>query len=154
VPNLFAEFRAVVEALDTAGVPFAVCGGLAMSIHAHPRATIDIDLLVPSDSLPRLKDALRALGFEQREAAPSRFAKGEIVIHRLTKYAPPDPEVLLLDVIEVGRGVSLEAWETREALDWEGRRVGVVSRAGLVALKRLRGSPQDLADITVLEERE
>lgn len=154
MPSLFTEFRAVVEALDVAGVPFAVCGGLAMSIHAHPRATVDIDLLAPKDSLARLKDALRPLGFEQREAAPARFAKGEIVIHRLTKYAAPDPDVLLLDVIEVGRGVTRQAWETRETLGWEGRPVGVVSREGLVALKQLRGSPQDLADIAVLEGNE
>lgn len=154
MPSLFEEFRAVVEALDSARVPFAVCGGLAMSIHAHPRATIDIDLLVPTASLTQVKAALRPLGFEQREAGPARFAKGEIVIHRLTKYAPPDPEVLLLDVIEVNEGTSLRAWETREMLDWEGRPVGVVSREGLVALKRLRGSPQDLADIAVLEGRE
>ena len=121
----------MVEALDVAGVPFAVCGGLAMSIHAHPRATIDIDLLAPVASLPRLKEALRPLGFEQREAAPARFAKGEIVIHRLTKYAPPDPDVLLLDVIEVGSGVSREAWETREML----RLGGAAGGCGLALLE-------------------
>jgi hypothetical protein len=153
VPNLFEEFRAVVAALDAAGVPFAVCGGLAMSIHAHPRATLDIDLLAPAEALPVLKDALRPLGFEQRESAPSRFAKGRVVIHRLTKYAPPDPEVFVLDVIEVGVGVTRDAWQTREALGWEGLCLGVVSREGLVALKRLRGSPQDLADIALLEGR-
>jgi len=103
--------------------------------------------------LPVLKDALRPLGFEQRESAPSRFAKGRVVIHRLTKYAPPDPEVFVLDVIEVGVGVTRDAWQTREALGWEGLCLGVVSREGLVALKRLRGSPQDLADIALLEGR-
>jgi hypothetical protein len=32
--------------------------------------------------------------------------------------------------------------------------VTVVSRTGLIGLKTLRGSPQDLADITVLEAQE
>jgi hypothetical protein len=32
--------------------------------------------------------------------------------------------------------------------------VTVVSRAGLIGLKRLRSSPQDIADITVLEGQE
>jgi hypothetical protein len=31
--------------------------------------------------------------------------------------------------------------------------VTVVSREGLIELKKLHGSPQDLADITLLEER-
>jgi hypothetical protein len=151
VPNLLSEFRAVVAALDDMGVPFAICGGLAMSIHAHPRATIDIDLLVPTGSLPELKIALRPLGFEQRESAPTRFADGEVVMHRLIKIDPTDPEVLILDVIEARPGTTGNAWETRESLGWEGRRVSVVSRAGLARLKRLRGSAQDLADIAVLE---
>jgi hypothetical protein len=53
MPNLFEEFRAVVAALGAARAPYAVCGGLAMSIHAHPRATIDIDLLAPADAIGR-----------------------------------------------------------------------------------------------------
>jgi hypothetical protein len=44
MPNLFEEFRAVVGILSAARIPYAICGGIAMSIHAHPRATIDIDL--------------------------------------------------------------------------------------------------------------
>ena len=42
MPNLFEEFRAVVGVLGVARIPYAICGGIAMSIHAHPRATIDI----------------------------------------------------------------------------------------------------------------
>src|SRR5215831_9530919 len=83
MPNLFEEFRAVVGALTH--VPYAVCGGIAMSIHAHPRATIDIDLLAPPDALVRVAELLRPLGFARREQAPTRLAKGEIVMHRLTK---------------------------------------------------------------------
>jgi hypothetical protein len=39
MPNLFEEFRAVVAVLSTARIPYAICGGIAMSIHARPRAT-------------------------------------------------------------------------------------------------------------------
>ena len=85
MPNLFEEFRAVVGVLSAARIPYAICGGIAMSIHAHPRATIDIDLLAPPDAV------------EQIVAST------------------------------------------------------VVSRAGLIDLKRLRGSPQDMADIALLE---
>lgn len=151
MPNLFEEFRAVVGALTRAGVPYAVCGGIAMSIHAHPRATIDIDLLAPPDAVMRIVDALVPRGFILLERAPSRLAKGEVVMHRLTKIVPSDPDVLVLDVIEVQPGATARAWQTRTSAEWEGHPVTVVSRDGLIGLKRLRSSPQDIADITLLE---
>jgi len=153
MPNLFEEFRAVVGALTRADVLYAVCGGIAMSIHAHPRATIDIDLLAPPDAVMQLVDALVPLGFLLRERAPTRLAKGEVVMHQLTKIVPADPEVLVLDVIEVQPGAPARAWQTRTSAEWEGHPVTVVSRDGLIGLKRLRGSPQDIADITLLESQ-
>jgi len=37
--DFYAEFKAVVQAFNARGIPYAVCGGLAFSIHVHPRAT-------------------------------------------------------------------------------------------------------------------
>ncbi len=154
MPNLFEEFRTSVAALGAARVPYAVCGGIAMSIHTRPRATIDIDLLAPPGAVASIADALSPHGFVRRERTPARLADGEVVMHRLTKIVPGDPEVLLLDVIEVRPGVTDRAWETRIHTEWEGHPVTVVSRSGLIELKRLRGSPQDIADIALLEGQE
>jgi len=52
MPNLFEEFRNIVATCGAARIPYALCGGLAMSIHARPRATIDIDLRAALTSLP------------------------------------------------------------------------------------------------------
>jgi hypothetical protein len=125
-----------------------------MSIHAHPRATIDIDLLAPPDAVARIADVLLPHGFVRRERAPARLAGGAVVMHRLTKIVPGDPDVLVLDVIEVRPGATESAWRTRTSADWEGQPVAVVSRTGLIELKRLRGSPQDLADIAAIEAPE
>ena len=154
MPNLFDEFRAIVGALGGARIQYAICGGVAMSIHAHPRATIDIDLLAPPDAVARIVDALSPHGFARREETPTRLAGGAVVMHRLTKIVAGDPEVLVLDVIEVRPGATESAWQSRTSTEWEGHPVTVVSRAGLVGLKRLRGSPQDIADIAVLEAQE
>jgi hypothetical protein len=151
MPNLFEEFRTIVAALADTSVPFAVCGGLAMSIHARPRATIDVDLLVPAEVIPSLVDALAPLGYRRRESVPTRLAGGQIVMHRLTKIVAGDPDVMVVDVIEVRHGVTSQAWDDRVTAPWEQRAVTVVSRQGLIALKRLRGSPQDQADIRSLE---
>ena len=150
--NLYEEFRAVVGALGAARIPYAVCGGLAMSIHAHPRATIDIDLLAPPDAIAQIAATLSGHGFVRRDPTPTRLADGQVVM-RLTKIVPGDPEVLVVDIIEAQPGATDAAWQTRTTLPWEGHPVPVVSRAGLIGLKRLRGSPQDRVDISTLEER-
>jgi hypothetical protein len=149
--NLFEEFRAIVGALGNARVPYAICGGIAMSIHARPRATIDIDLLAPPAAIEKMVDVLLPHGFVRRERTPTRLAAGAVVMHRLTKIVPGDPEVLVLDVIEVRPGATEHAWQTRTSAAWEGQPLTVVSREGLIELKRLRGSPQDVADISLLE---
>ena len=77
MPNLYEEFRTVVAALGAAGVPYAVCGGIAMSIHARPRATIDIDLLAPRAVLASIAGALAPHGFVRRQPVPTRLAGGE-----------------------------------------------------------------------------
>ena len=45
-------------------------------------------------------------------------------------------------------GVALAiVWQSRQRVAWDHGTIGTVSRAGLVALKRLRGSGQDHDDI-------
>ncbi len=154
MPDLFREFSSVVEALARAGVPFAVCGGLAMAIHARPRATIAIDLIAPAQAIAALTAVAEGLGFERRLREPIRLGGGTVVMHRLTKISPGEPEVLILDVIEAGPGVPGVAWESRTTAEWQGVAIPVVSREGLIAMKRLRGSAQDAADIQALEADE
>jgi hypothetical protein len=54
---------ALAAALDRAGVPYAIIGGVALQAHqSDPRTTIDIDVAVPDlDALPR--EALSEAGF-------------------------------------------------------------------------------------------
>ena len=95
--DIYHEFLAVVDALNSAMIEYAVCGGMALAIHGHPRMTHDVDFLFAAESLR-------------------------------------------------------PAWEGREAFSWEGRTVTVVSREGLAGMKELAGRPQDLADLSALEE--
>ena len=45
-----------------------------------------------------------------------------------------------------------QVWDSRVRANWEGGTLSVVSREGLIALKKLSGRPQDLADISALME--
>jgi len=55
-------FRAA-KRLDELGIPYAVCGGMAMALHGYVRATVDVDLLVTSESLRAIHEKLNGLGY-------------------------------------------------------------------------------------------
>jgi len=86
VLSLYGGLTAIIDTLESQGIQYALCGGIAVAVHGFTRATVDIDV-----------------------------------------------------------------WETRERLAWRGRPITVVSREGLVKLKKFRGSKLDLADIEYLE---
>ena len=60
-------------------------------------------------------------------------------------------QVLSLDLLLVTSAIQ-RIWNSRVEADWEGGTLRVVSPEGLIALKKFRNSPQDIADIAVLEE--
>lgn len=145
--NLEEELRAIIETLDSRGIFYAIAGGVAVSIYTTPRATEDIDLLISAADLDRALGTLEPLGF-RRGGPPMTVAQGRLRIQRLTKVAGSD--LLPLDLLLADSPHLLEVLRTRQHLDWEGKRLWVVSIDGLRALKRLRGSPQDLADLEAL----
>lgn len=148
--EIYDEFRRVIELLEAESIDYALCGGWAMAVHGQPRSTIDIDLLILSESLERLIAAAATLDYGIRGLDMS-FAKGVIEIRRISKIDPESGDLLSLDLLLVTPQI-LPVWESRVAASWEGGKLTVVSQQGLIALKRLRGSGQDLDDIKKLEE--
>jgi hypothetical protein len=148
--DLYEEFATLIRALEGAGIPYAVCGGLAMAIHGFPRATVDVDLLVPPESLDALLAVARGLGYTLA-AEPMHLARGTVEIRRVSKVDAVQKDLLSLDLLLVTDAVE-SAWSSRERFAWEGGQAWVTSRQGLIALKRLRGSGQDQDDIRKLED--
>lgn len=146
--DLYDEFRALIEQLDVRGFDYAVCGGMAMAVHGHLRATIDIDLLIQEESLDPLLATARAAGYNIRGKDLS-FANGAVEIRRVSKIDPESGDILSLDLLLTTPAIE-SVWKSRVDADWEGTKLTVVSRDGLIALKQLRNSQQDLADIAVL----
>ena len=142
--DLLEELRNVIERVDAAGLPYALCGGLAMAVHGYPRATVDIDLLVLVDDLERLEAAVRPLGFEL-PARPMSFKGGDVEIRRVSKVHSSG-QVLSLDLLLVTPAIQA-AWDARQTMEWDFGKITVVSRDGLIALKSLRGSGLDQDDI-------
>ncbi len=143
--DLLAELKDLLSGLAEEKVDHALCGGLAMAVYAFPRATLDIDLLIQPGDLPRVRDVAGRLGFSL-DAEPMDFKGGAVRIRRLCKISPGSREVLLLDLILVTPEIR-DVWESRRQVTWEGGTLPVVSPEGLIRLKSLRGSGQDLDDI-------
>ena len=143
--DILEELKAVIARLDQEGIDYALCGGLAMAVYDLPRATLDIDLLIHMDSLFRAKRAVESLGFTL-SGAPMEFHGGKVQIYRLCKIDPTDGEELVLDFLLV-TPATVSAWEGRREVEWEGRRLKVVSPQGLILLKSFRRSGKDQDDI-------
>jgi hypothetical protein len=150
--DLFEEFAVLVSAMEAAGVEYAVCGGLAMAVHGLPRATIDVDLLVPPSAAEQALTCARGLGYTI-PADPMSLAGGAVEIRRVSKIDAASRDLLSLDLLLVTPAIE-GVWNGRIRVRWERGELWVVSRVGLIALKRLRGSGQDQDDITRLERGE
>ncbi|MDE0221449.1 MAG: hypothetical protein OXJ90_19425 [Spirochaetaceae bacterium] len=146
--DLFAELRLIVGALDADDIDYALCGGVALAIHGIPRATLDVDLLVRVAEVDRARRALDSLGY-RLTGADMNFAGGAVIISRLVKPDPDSEDALIVDLLHATRPLE-QVWDGRQRLPWEHGSISTVSRDGLIALKRLRGSGQDQDDINKL----
>ena len=143
--TLLEEFTSITKALNEAGIDYAVCGGWAMAIHGAPRSTIDIDLLIRSEDLGRIREIAREKGFDI-EGLPLHF---EIEIRRISKVDSESNELITLDLLLVS-DEKQAFWTDRERIRWNAGETTVVSRKSLIEMKRLAGRTQDLADIEKL----
>jgi len=146
--DLYDELKALVHELETASLPYAVCGALAVAIHGAPRATKDIDLLVPPEALNDVLAAARRCGFVF-VAQPMRFSASGVSITRVSKLVDGQP--LLLDLLHADE-VLAGPWGSRVRAGFLDGNLSVVSRDGLITLKLAAGRPQDLWDLQRLEE--
>lgn len=148
--NLVDELRTIASRLDDAGIGYAVCGGIAVTLHGFVRATKDIDLLVQPEDVDRILELLRPDGW-RFAALPMTFDGKTARERKLQRVSKIEGEhVLTLDLLIVGP-LFAEVWDSRVRFDLPDGRLWAVSREGLATMKRLAGRTQDLADLERLE---
>lgn len=148
--DLYEELKALVGRLNEAKINYALCGGLALALYGIPRATVDIDILIEKEYLDQVQTLTRGLGYIIK-AEPMSFVQGGIEIHRVSKKDIETGYWLSLDFLLVTPLIK-KVWDSRKEVEWEEGTIRVVSREGLLYLKSLRGSGQDLDDIQKLQE--
>ena len=143
--DILAELRHLVAKFDENRIDYALCGGVAMGIHGFTRMTMDIDFVISAQSLDDVMSIARQLGYTIRGKDLS-FRDGTIEIRRISKVDRETGDVLPLNFLLVTPTIQ-RVWESRINAEWAGGRLSVVTRDGLVELKKLRGSAQDMVDI-------
>lgn len=148
--DLHQELIAIAGVLDAAGIPYAVCGGMAVAIHGCPRATIDLDMLIEEKDLELALQRVEKVGY----TLPSGiipFRTGTPNASKLSRVSKAvGEELLTLDLLLVAP-VYEPIWNTRGQVEVENGKLWVVSRDGLIKMKTISGRPQDLVDIQNLE---
>ena len=141
------EFTKLIEGAEKEGLDYAVCGAVALAIQGFPRATMDIDLLIQEQSLEKALKIAADRGYDVRGLDIS-FKDPILEIRTVSKII--GDAILRLDLLLVTEEIE-DVWETREQLPYLGKTMWVVSRDGLIKLKKRANRPQDLVDIDRLE---
>ena len=152
---LDAALRRVADELVRVHVPFALVGGLAVSVRTEPRFTRDADLavaLATDAEAEALIHALRARGYGIG-AIVEQEAVGRLATVRLTFSR--EPQVPVVDLLFASSGIESEVVADAEPLDLlSDLRLRVARTGHLMALKVLSRDdgrrPQDLIDLRAL----
>ena len=147
--DLIDELAGLIKALNDAGVRYALCGGLAMAVHGHPRATQDIDLLIPEEELAKIQQVAETVGFWIPSGRMPFKAKTPLAmdIYRVSKAV--GSILIPLDMIIVSPALQ-QVWDSRMELPLGTIHCPVVSKEGLIRMKTIAGRLRDLADIESL----
>ena len=148
---MHSDFRELLSVLNDCQVKYLIVGAYAVAIHAQPRATKDLDILVKADS-------------GNAKALFAALAKFGAPLQGMTfaDFSEPGPffrmgrEPVGVDILTAIPGIEFDAvWGRRvEAVidSTTGLKATFISRDDLVAAKLAAGRPQDLADVSAIQK--
>jgi hypothetical protein len=148
---MYQDYKDLLSAFHAHGVRYLIVGGYAVIFHAQPRFTKDIDLFIKADLVNALAvyAALADFGVALQGIRPEEFADR----NSFFRFGR-DPRSF--DILPDLPGVDFDdAWERRVegVIDAEsGLKAFFISKDDLIAAKLASGRPQDLADVSAVQE--
>jgi hypothetical protein len=144
---MYPDFKELLSAFNAHDVRYLIVGGYAVSIHAQPRATKDLDILIdPSrENGEALFAALAKFGAPVGGLSPADLVEPGSFFRMGT---PP----AMVDILPRIKGVEFaHAWERRVIREVDdGLSVPFISRDDLLTAKLASARPEDLADVAAL----
>ncbi len=139
------DLKRLLTALNVEGAQYLLIGGYALLAHGYPRATVDIDLLVPArrDAAEPIRRALLVLPDRSAsELAPEWFEEGEGI--RIA-------DEIVVDLVFRTCGETYESLRPfEEVIDLDGIAVRTVNLQGLLRTKQ-SARQRDVDDRLVIE---
>jgi hypothetical protein len=148
---MFDDFKELLSIFNARKVRYLIVGGYAVSLHAQPRATQDLDILIrpEAENSKAVYGALAEYGAPLAGLTPADFAQRD-------KFFRMGRAPLMVDILPEILGVEFDhAWERRveTVIDSEsGLTAAFISREDLIASKLASGRPQDIADVAALRK--
>jgi hypothetical protein len=143
------DFKELLSVFNAGQVRYLIVGGYAVSFHAQPRATKDLDILIGADAQnsKAVYAALKKFGAPIEGMSPKDFAEPDNFFRMGT---PP----VMVDIMPKISGVEFEeAWRRRvDVRIDDDLSVPFISREDLLVAKLSAGRAQDLIDVDALRE--
>jgi hypothetical protein len=143
------DFKELLSAFNAGQVRYLIVGGYAVSFHAQPRATKDLDILIGADTKNSnaVYAALAKFGAPIEGLSAKDFAEPDNFFRMGT---PP----VMVDIMPKISGVEFEeAWRRRvDVRIDDDLTVPFISREDLLTAKVSAGRAQDLIDVDALRE--
>lgn len=148
---MFQDYKDLLSAFNAHGVKYLVVGGYAVSFHAQPRATKDIDLFIKADAANARATYAALASF----GVPLDKIREEDLVepHNFIRFGREPHAVDILPGID---GVDFDAaWEKRveAVIDPKSDLTAFfISAPDLITAKLAAGRPQDIADVAALRD--
>ncbi len=150
---MFDDFQELLSAFNAHRVKYLIVGGYAVSFHAQPRFTKDLDLFIKADptNAEAAYTALASFGAPLDSVSVTDLADPR----KFIRFGHPPVAVDILPAID---GVDFdEAWERRVEgiIDQKtGLTAFFISKSDLIASKIAAARLRDLADVEEIREAE
>jgi predicted nucleotidyltransferase len=133
-----------VRWLEGEGLPYALIGGIAVSIHGQPRATADVDLVIAAD-IPRALRLLKKL--PESPFRPLFDGAAEVVERAFILPIRHATTGIKVDLAIGLSGFEQQAIERAEPTLVGGHSISVATAEDLIIMKMLAGRAQDTQDV-------
>ena len=141
--NLAADFKELLQLLNSNRIEYLVVGGYAVSLYGYPRATGDMDIwiAVSRENARKTAKAIREFGFDMSELKEDIFLEK----NKNIRMGNPPIRIELLTSID---GVEFETcYKNKQIVEIDNIKINFISLKDLIQNKKSSARHRDLDDL-------